>query len=70
MIETRGFNLPADHVLHVVLPVTFKAKLAQDVLGSCYLNCLDRMRDRGYRSIAFPALGTQTLRISKKAAAE
>ncbi|XP_063680446.1 ADP-ribose glycohydrolase MACROD1-like [Bolinopsis microptera] len=70
VIETGGYDLPAEHVLHVVIPTTFKAKEAQFILRSCYVNCLDHLREKGYKSIAFPALGSQTLRISKKAAAE
>ena len=70
MIETRGFELPADHVLHVVIPTTFRAKLAFDLLKSCYENCLDHAKNKGFRSIAFSVLGSQSLRISKKNMAE
>jgi len=56
---TRGYALPARHVIHTVGPVwhgggRHEAKL----LASCYSSCLDIAREEGFSSLAFPAIST------------
>jgi O-acetyl-ADP-ribose deacetylase (regulator of RNase III) len=54
---TRGYRLPAKHVIHTVGPVwrgggTDEAEL----LASCYRRSLEVARENGVRSIPFPAI--------------
>ena len=51
---TRGYRLPARHVIHTVGPVGAKP----DQLASAYRTCLQRAADAKLRSIAFPAIST------------
>lgn len=53
---TRGYNLPAMHIIHTVGPVyTGKPRDAQ-LLRSCYQNSLDLAVANNVRTIAFPAI--------------
>ena len=54
---TRGYRLPAKHVIHTVGPVWYgggndEARL----LASCYRRSLECAREAGVTSIAFPAI--------------
>ncbi|KAG2209749.1 hypothetical protein INT47_001897 [Mucor saturninus] len=51
---TKGYNLPAKHVIHTVGPQSEKPA----VLASCYKRSLDVLRENGLRSIAFPCVAT------------
>jgi len=55
---TRGFNLPARFVIHTVGPVWHGGDRGEaELLASCYRNSLRlAARERGLRSIAFPAI--------------
>ncbi|CAK9304896.1 unnamed protein product [Gordionus sp. m RMFG-2023] len=51
---TGGYNLPAKYVIHTVGPIGENPqKLAQ-----CYQNCLNLMRSKNLKSIAFPCIST------------
>jgi O-acetyl-ADP-ribose deacetylase (regulator of RNase III) len=53
---TKGYNLPASHVIHTVGPVY---NLKQDnarLLSGCYKNSLEIAASHSIRSIAFPAI--------------
>lgn len=58
---TKGYNLPAKHVIHTVGPIYAgdpgNPKHAVD-LANCYRNSLDLARANGLHSIAFPAIST------------
>jgi len=56
---TRGYRLPAGHVIHTVGPI-WRGGVAGEpaILASCYRSCLTIARDRGFRAIAFPAIAT------------
>ena len=56
---TKGYRLPAKHVIHAVGPV-FKdgAHDADKLLASCYRTALSIAAEHGLRSIAFPAIST------------
>lgn len=56
---TKGYNLPADWVIHTVTPL-WKGNEAQagNLLYQCYRNALALAFDNSLETIAFPALGT------------
>ena len=54
---TRGYNLPADWVIHTVGPVWNGGRDGEpDLLASCYRNSLRVAEAAGARSVAFPAI--------------
>jgi O-acetyl-ADP-ribose deacetylase (regulator of RNase III) len=56
---TRGYSLPAGHVIHTVGPVWRGGNSGErDVLVRCYRSCLAIARDQRFRAIAFPAIAT------------
>jgi O-acetyl-ADP-ribose deacetylase len=56
---TRGYRLPARHVIHTVGPVWRGGNDDEDeLLASCYRNSLALARQHGLRTIAFPAIST------------
>jgi O-acetyl-ADP-ribose deacetylase (regulator of RNase III) len=56
---TRGYKLPARHVIHTVGPVWHGGERGEpDLLRACYLNSLALAVRHGLFSIAFPAIST------------
>lgn len=56
---TRGYRLPARHVIHTVGPIWAGGSRNEDaLLASCYRSCLELARENGVRSVAFPAIST------------
>lgn len=56
---TKGYNLPARHVIHTVGPVWHGGNRNEDkLLVRCYRNSLALAEEHGLRSIAFPAIST------------
>jgi len=56
---TKGYRLPARHVIHAVGPVWKGGKADEEaLLASCYRTALEIARDHGLASIAFPAIST------------
>lgn len=56
---TKGYNLPARHVIHTVGPIWRGGDAGEpDLLASCYRNSLDLAARNGIRTIAFPAIST------------
>ena len=56
---TRGYRLPAKHVIHTVGPVWRGGTHGEpELLASCYRNSLALAKERGFRTIAFPAIST------------
>lgn len=56
---TRGYRLPAAHVIHTVGPIWAGGGSAEaELLRRCYVNSLRLAGDKGVRSIAFPAIST------------
>src|SRR6202043_4281947 len=56
---TRGYRLPAKHVIHAVGPVWSGGAAGEDdLLASCYRSALDLAGVHRLGSIAFPAIST------------
>jgi len=56
---TRGYRLPAKHVIHAVGPVWHGGASHEDaLLASCYRTALKLAADHKLPSIAFPAIST------------
>jgi O-acetyl-ADP-ribose deacetylase (regulator of RNase III) len=56
---TRGYRLPAKHVIHAVGPVWKGGKDSEEeLLASCYRTALGLAASNGLASIAFPAIST------------
>jgi O-acetyl-ADP-ribose deacetylase len=56
---TRGYNLPAKHVIHTVGPVWHGGGHDEDhLLASCYRESLKLAAENHCRTIAFPAIST------------
>jgi O-acetyl-ADP-ribose deacetylase len=56
---TRGYRLPARHVIHAVGPVWNGGNAGEPgLLASCYRRSLELAAQHGLRSIAFPSIST------------
>ena len=67
---TRGYRLPARHVIHCVGPVWQGGDRGEDdLLAGCYRAALRLARDNGCASIAFPAISTGIYRFPPDRAA-
>ena len=53
---TRGYNLPARHVIHTVGPVYSGKPQDRQLLTGCYRNSLNLALDNNLKTIAFPAI--------------
>jgi O-acetyl-ADP-ribose deacetylase (regulator of RNase III) len=67
---TRGYALPARHVIHTVGPVwSGGSRNEPELLRSCYLNVLRLASENSVRSIAFPSISTGAYRYPIEEAA-
>lgn len=56
---TRGYHLPAHHVIHTVGPVWYGGSHGEDdTLAGCYRSSLALAEQHGLRTVAFPAIST------------
>ena len=56
---TKGYNLPARHVIHTVGPVWRGGRAGEPrLLASCYLNSLKLAAEHGVKTLAFPSIST------------
>ncbi len=69
---TPGYNLPAKYILHTVGPIVQYevTKEDEELLASCYRECLKLAADTGVESIAFCCLSTGIFRFPQQRAAE
>lgn len=56
---TRGYNLPARHVIHTVGPVYRGGTSGEPrLLESCYRRCFEVAHESNVKTIAFPSIST------------
>lgn len=67
---TKGYNLPAKHVIHTVGPVWYGGgRNEPDLLESCYKRSLEVAVQNNISSLAFPNISTGVYRFPKEHAA-
>lgn len=67
---TKGYRLPAQHVIHTVGPVwRGGSKGEPELLRSCYVNSMTLAAEHGLRSVAFPSISTGAYRYPLEKAA-
>lgn len=67
---TKGYELPADYVIHTVGPVYSDSPEDPKLLESSYRNSLELAREKGIKSVSFPALSTGAFGYPEKEAGE
>ena len=68
---TKGYRLPAKHVIHAVGPVWHGGDRGEDEqLASCYRRSIELCRENDLTSVAFPAISTGAFRFPADRAAE
>ncbi|MFO8069307.1 MAG: O-acetyl-ADP-ribose deacetylase [Alkalibacterium sp.] len=68
---TQGFDLPADYVIHAVGPVYRDGNHGEpEQLKNCYENSIAVAKEKGLRSLAFPAISTGIYGYPLKEASE
>ena len=57
---TKGYQLPAKHVIHTVGPNLrlIEEDVAEKLLESCYTTCLELMKEHELKTIAFCCIST------------
>ncbi len=61
---TKGYKLPANHVIHTVGPVWNGGDNGEDdLLTQCYRNSLKLARENQIKTIAFPSISTGAYRF-------
>ncbi len=67
---TKGYNLPADYVIHAVGPVWFGGKRNEEaLLESAYFHSLELAEKYKLKSVAFPSISTGAYRFPFEKAA-
>ncbi|MCW9035216.1 MAG: O-acetyl-ADP-ribose deacetylase [Alphaproteobacteria bacterium] len=67
---TKGYNLPAKHVIHTVGPIWQGGHLREpELLSSCYRQSLELAQKNNLTTIAFPAISTGVYRFPAEQAA-
>ncbi|MCW1923568.1 O-acetyl-ADP-ribose deacetylase [Luteolibacter arcticus] len=56
---TKGYRLPAKHIIHTVGPVWRGGNNGEsELLANCYANSMKLVREHGLTSVAFPSIST------------
>lgn len=55
---TKGYRLPATHVIHTVGPIYSSKDVSEPLLESCYRSSLQLAAEKGLKSIAFSGIST------------
>ena len=67
---TKGYRLPAKHVIHAVGPIGYGGNRGEDEqLASCYRRSIELCRENDLTSAAFPAISTGVYRFPAERAA-
>lgn len=70
---TKGYNLPAKHVIHTVGPIIdddYPTKEQEKQLAECYRSCLDLAEQNHLESIAFCCISTGVFHFPNERAAK
>ncbi len=68
---TKGYRLPAKHVIHTVGPIYHEGTSGEpDLLRSCYVESLKLARSHGLKTIAFPCISTGVYGYPKEEACQ
>lgn len=67
---TKGYHLPAKHVIHTVGPIYKKDVDQSDLLNNCYVNSYLLAKEKMLNSIAFHCISTGEFGYPKEEAAE
>ena len=68
---TKGYRLPARHVIHAVGPVWYGGERGEaEALSSCYRRALELSHANGLTSLAFSAISTGVYRFPAERAAK
>ena len=70
---TKGYNLPAKHVIHTVGPIIetgIPTKEQEEELAQCYRSCLDIAEENALESIAFCCISTGVFHFPNELAAQ
>ena len=70
---TKGYNLPAKHVIHTVGPIIetgIPTKEQEEQLAQCYRSCLDQAEENDLESIAFCCISTGVFHFPNELAAQ
>jgi len=68
---TKGYQLPATHIIHTVGPVWNGGDHGErELLERCYASCFAIAREHGFRTLAFPAISCGIYRFPIEAAVE
>lgn len=61
---TRGYRLPAKHVIHTPGPVWHGGSRGEaELLASCYRSCLELASENGCATVDFPSISTGVYRF-------
>lgn len=61
---TKGYNLPANYVIHTVGPIWQGGNENEGtLLAKCYKSCFALAREHGIKTIAFPSISTGVYRF-------
>ncbi len=61
---TKGYSLPAKHIIHTVGPVWRDGLQGEpELLQACYRNVMHIAIQNGFRSLAFPSISTGIYRF-------
>ncbi|MBY7145030.1 O-acetyl-ADP-ribose deacetylase [Virgibacillus sp. NKC19-3] len=71
VVLTKGYNLPAAHVIHTVGPVwNNNTTNNEELLADCYRHALDLAMEKELKSISFPSISTGVYRFPVELAAK
>ncbi len=68
---TKGYKLPAKHVIHAVGPVwNGGTQYEEEFLANCYNRCLEIAQENNLKTIAFPCISTGVYHFPKDRACQ
>ena len=64
---TKGYNLPANYIIHTVGPIIFDRVSYHDKidLANCYKSCLELAVQNGFKNIVFCCIATGTFKFPR-----